>query len=101
MRRGRLNALIQAADSAENVKAILFSSQTEQMVLKMGWKFRKSAKHQLSKRAAQFDVAVPEAFAGFNSPKQSTPKYKLSASVTEATPAHPAAVAALANLRFN
>ena len=56
------------ADSAENVKSILLSSQTEQMLLKMGWKFRKSAKHQLKKRAAQFDVTVPEEFAGFNSP---------------------------------
>merc|ERR1719440_964215 len=42
MRRGRLSALIQAADSAENVKSILLSSQTEQILLKMGWKFRKS-----------------------------------------------------------
>ena len=35
MRRGKMGALIQAADSAEKVKAILLSSQTEQILLKV------------------------------------------------------------------
>jgi len=99
MRRGKLKALIQAADSAENVQAILLSAQTEGLLLKMNWKVRKFAKKHVLKRAAQFDVDVPEAFAGFNSPKQSTKKHLLTPSITERSPAHPAAVAALAKLR--
>ena len=58
------------ADSAENVNAILLSSQTEQLVMKMNWKLRKHAKHHITKRAAEFDVTVPEAFAGFNIKKE-------------------------------
>ena len=58
------------ADSAENVQAILFSSQTESLIMKMNWKLRKHAKHHLTKRAAQFGVEVPAAFAGFNEAKQ-------------------------------
>ena len=69
------------------------------MLLKMNWKIRKSAKHQLKKRAAQFEVEVPEAFAGFNSPKQSTAKHLLTPTVTEATPRSEKAAVALASLR--
>jgi hypothetical protein len=94
------------ADSAENVKAILLSQQTESMILKMNWKIRKSAKHHLTKRAAEFDVEVPSEFAGFhhlnpsgNGQKQMMKKHLLVPTVTEPTPAHPAAVAALAKLR--
>jgi len=98
-RRGKLKALLYVADSAENVNAILFSSQTEQLILNMGWRLRKHAKYHIKKRAAQFDVEVPEAFAGFNAPKLSTPKHKLTATLTEPSPSNPAAVAALAKLR--
>ena len=69
--------------------------------MKMNWKVRKHSKHHIKKRAAQFGVAVPESFAGFNSLKQKMPKHLLVPSVTEASPAHPAAVAALAKLRFS
>jgi len=76
------------------------------MILKMNWKIRKSAKHHLTKRAAEFDVEVPSEFAGFhhlkpsgNGQKQMMKKHLLVPTVTEPTPAHPAAVAALAKLR--
>jgi len=81
------------------VNAILLSSQTESMLLKMNWKFRRAAKHQLKKRAAQFDVTVPAAFAGFDVKVANTPKSKLSPSITTASPVSPAAVAALAKYR--
>merc|ERR1740138_1316781 len=41
MRKGRLAALVQAADDADKVKAILLSSQTEGLLLKMNWKVRR------------------------------------------------------------
>ena len=41
------------SDSAENVKEILLSASTEKMLLKMNWKYRRSAGHQVRKRAAQ------------------------------------------------
>ena len=87
------------ADSAENVNAILLSSQTERLVMKMNWKLRKHAKHHITKRAAQFDVTVPEAFAGFNSAKEKTPKYQLVASVTTPSPRSEAAAATLAKMK--
>ena len=87
------------ADSADGVNAILLSSQTEGLVMKMNWKLRRSAKHHIKKRAAQFDVAVPDAFAGFNSVKMNTPKHALAATVTTASPSNPAAVAALAKMK--
>ena len=89
------------ADSAENVKAILLSSQTEGLLLKMNWKVRTAGLRQIKKRAAQFDVAVPAEFAAGNVMPRSTNKAKLVASVKEATPSHPAATAALAKLRFS
>jgi len=105
-RRGKLKRLIYAADSAEGVKSILLSSQTESMILKMNWKVRKTAKHHLTKRAAQFDVEVPSEFAGFhhlnpsgNGQKQMMKKHLLVPTVTEQSPRDAAAVAALANLR--
>lgn len=94
------------ADSAEGVQSILLSSQTESMILKMNWKVRRSAAHQLKKRAAQFGVEVPEKFAAFdhlypssNAQKQSKGKHLLVPSVTESSPRSPAAVAALAKMR--
>ena len=87
------------ADCAEEVNSILLSSSTESMLLKMNWKFRKSAMHHIKRRAAEFDVEVPTAFAGMDAPKQSTKKHLLTPSVTEKTPSNPKAVAALANLR--
>ena len=54
---------VSQADSAENVKAILLSSQTEGLLLKMNWKVRTAGLRQIKKRAAQFDVAVPAEFA--------------------------------------
>jgi len=98
-RRGKLRRLIQVADSAENVKAVLLSSQTESLVLKMNWKLRKFAQKKIAKRAAQFDVEVPAAFAGFDVKKENTKKSLLKPSLTERSPAHPGAVAALAKLR--
>ena len=87
------------ADSAELVNDILLTSSTEQMLLKMNWKVRKSAMHHVKARAAEFDVDVPSAFAAMDSPKQSTSKHLLKASITEMTPMHPKAKAALANVR--
>ena len=90
------------ADSAEGVNAILLSSQTESMLLKMNWKKRKSASYKVKARAAQFDVAVPAGFAGFNvfkGSKQSMHRRFLAPTVTEPSPRSPAAVAALADLR--
>lgn len=87
------------ADSAENVNAILLSSQTEQLVMKMNWKLRKHAKHHITKRAAEFDVTVPEAFAGFNIKKENTKKHLLTASVTTPSPRSEAAAVALAKMK--
>ena len=101
MRRGRLNALVQAADDAEKVKAILLSSQTEDLLLKMNWKVRSTCHRHLRARATQFGVEVPAAFGAYNVRPRNTPKSALKPTVTEATPAHPAAVAALADLRFS
>ena len=101
MRRGRIKALIQAADSAEGVKSILLSSQTEQLLLKMNWKVRNVAKGHIKKRAAQFDVAIPSDFAAFDVLPRNTKKAKLTASIKERSPSNPAAVAALAKLRFS
>merc|ERR1712032_1029772 len=98
-RRGKLKALIQVADSTEYAKAVLLSSQTEQLILKMNWRLRRSAKHHVKKRAAQFDVDIPDGFAGFNSPKLSTKKHLLSPSINEKSPTSPLAAAALAKLR--
>merc|ERR1719331_1822408 len=96
MRKGKLKALIQAADSAENVKSILLSSQTEQLLLKMNWKVRHFAKGHIKKRAAQFDVEIPEEFGAFNVLPRNAKRCNLVASVKEASPSNPAAVAALA-----
>lgn len=87
------------ADSAEKVQGILLSSQTERLILKMNWKVRRHAKYHVLKRAAEFDVTVPENFAGFNAPKDSTPGHKLTPSITTPSAPHPDAVAALANMR--
>jgi len=100
MRKGRLNALVQAADDADKVKSILLSSQTEGLLLKMNWKVRNVCHRQLKKRAAQFGVEVPAAFGAANVRPRNTPKSKLVATVTEASAPHPDAVAALAKLRF-
>ena len=78
------------------MQSILFSSQTERMILKMGWKHRKHAKHHITKRAAEFDVTVPSNFAGFDAAKQSTKKHLLVPSVTTTSPVNAAAVKALA-----
>ena len=91
--------LASQADSAENVKAVLLSSQTEKLILKMNWKVRAHCRHHLTKRAAQFGVDVPAEFAGFNQVKANTPKSKLSPSIKEASPVHPGAVAALKKMK--
>ena len=98
-RRGRLNALVQAAQSAEDVNAILLSSQTESLMLDMNWKVRGSCHRQLRSRAAMFGVEVPTDFAAYNVRPRNTPKAKLVPTIKEASPAHPAAVAALSKLR--
>ncbi len=51
------------ADSADGVKSILLSSQTEGLLLKMNWKVRRGCEQKIKKRAAQFDVDVPSNFA--------------------------------------
>ena len=66
--------------------------------MKMNWKLRRSAKHHIKKRAAQFDVAVPEAFAGFNT-KLSTSKHDLTPSIAERSPVNADAVVALAKMK--
>ena len=81
------------------MKAILLSSQTEQMLLKMNWKVRHFAKGHIKKRAAQFDVEIPEEFGAFNVLPRNSKRCTLTASVKDASPSHPAAVAALAKLR--
>jgi SpoVK/Ycf46/Vps4 family AAA+-type ATPase len=100
MRRGRVGALIQSADDAEKVKAILISSQTERLLLNMNWKVRSSMQRQLRKRAAQFGVEVPMDFAAYNVRPRNTPKKSLKPTITEESAPHPDAVAALAKLRF-
>jgi len=97
-RRGQFKALVQAADSADDVQAILLSSQTEQLIMKMNWKVRKYCKGHLKKRAAQFGVEVPPAFAGFNMKPLNMPKHKLVPYVTEESPVSLKAVEALAKL---
>ena len=66
----------------------------------MNWKVRAASHRQLRKRAAQFEVEVPAAFGGYNVRPRNTPKSKLVPTITEKSPAHPDAVAALAKLRF-
>ena len=90
---------ISQADSAENVKSILLSSQTEQLLLKMNWKVRHFAKGHIKKRAAQFDVDIPADFGAFNVLPRNSKRCNLKASVKEASPSNPAAAAALAKLR--
>ena len=87
------------ADSAENVKAILLSKQTESLLLDMNWKVRKHCGEHIRKRAAQFEVDVPPEFGAYNVRPRNTIRAKLVPTVTEDTPAHPGAVAALAKLR--
>lgn len=98
-RRGRLNALVNAANSAEDVSAILLSSQTETLLLNMNWKVRSSCHRQIRSKASMFGVEVPAEFGAYNVRPRNTPKSKLVATVKEASPAHPAAVAALSKLR--
>ena len=85
-------------ESAEEVQAILLSSQTEWLIMKMNWKVRDTCKVHLKKRAAQFGVEVPAEFAGFNVLPRNTPKHKLVPYVKEESPAHPKAVAAMASV---
>ncbi len=89
------------ADSAEEVKAILLSSQTEQLLLKMNWKVRSAAGTRLKKRAAQFGVEVPDGFGSLNVRPRNTPISKLTPTVTTTTPTSAKAAAALAKLRFS
>merc|ERR1719272_512384 len=94
MRRGRVKALIQAADDADKVKAILLSSQTERLLLNTNLNMH------LRKRATQFGVEVPMEFGAFNIRPRNTPKAQLKPTVLTETAPHPDAVAALARLRF-
>lgn len=98
-RRGKIRRLVWAADSAENVNEILLCSSTESMLLKMNWKIRKSAMHHIKRRASEFEVEVPKAFAAMDAPKQSTGKHLLKPSITVQTPMSPKAVEALKGLR--
>mmetsp|Transcript_41597 Transcript_41597/g.138341 ORF Transcript_41597/g.138341 Transcript_41597/m.138341 type:complete len:138 (+) Transcript_41597:39-452(+) len=75
--RPKLSKLIQRADSAENVKSVLLTAQTEAMLLKMNWKYRRAAAHQVRKRAAQFGVEVPGNFAAFNVRPRNAKKHLL------------------------
>ena len=93
--------LLVQADSEEKVKAILLSSQTEGILLKMNWKVRSTAQRHLRNRAAQFSVDVPANFGAYDVRPRNTPKAMLVPSITEASSPHPAAVAALADLRFS
>ena len=97
--RGSYHLLLRPqADSAEDVNAILLSSQTERLIMKMNWKVRNHCKFHLEKRAAQFGVEVPREFAGLNVRPRNTPKHQLVASVTTQSPASEKAIAALAKL---
>lgn len=100
MRRGRVKALIQAADDADKVKAILLSSQTERLLLNTNWKVRSNLNMHLRKRATQFGVEVPLEFGAFNVRPRNTPKAQLKPTVQTESAPHPDAVAALAKLRF-
>ena len=80
------------------MQAILLSSQTEQLIMKMNWKVRNYCKVHLNKRAAQFGVAVPAEFAGLHVLPRNTPKHKLVASIKERSAPHPKAVAAMAKV---
>merc|ERR1712204_95111 len=92
MRRGRVKALIQAADDADKVKAILLSSQTERLLLNTNWKVRSNLNMHLRKRAIEFGA--------FNVRPRNTPKAQLKPTVLTESAPHPDAVAALAKLRF-
>ena len=87
------------ADSAEGVKEILLCPSTEHMLLKMNWKIRKGAAYKIKNRAAEFGVEVPADFGGFNSPKQSTSKHLLTASMGPYVPMPAAAAEAIKGLR--
>merc|ERR1719201_2008932 len=97
-RRGQFKALLNVATTAEDVNAVLLTSQTESLIMKMNWKVRKHCKYHLKKRAAELGVDVPAEFAGFHVKPLNTPKSKLVATFTEASPINPKAVAALAKL---
>ena len=95
-----MKALIQAADDADKVKAILLSAQTERLLLNTNWKVRSNLNMHLRKRATQFGVDVPPEYGAYNVRPRNTNKKLLKPSVTADTPPHPDAVAALAKLRF-
>mmetsp|Transcript_62531 Transcript_62531/g.165981 ORF Transcript_62531/g.165981 Transcript_62531/m.165981 type:complete len:138 (-) Transcript_62531:103-516(-) len=81
--RPKVNKLVQEADSAEGVKDILLTASTEKLLLKMNWKYRRSAGHKIRKRAAQFGVEVPHEFAAFHVRPRNTPKHLLVPSIAE------------------
>jgi len=56
---------------------VLLTAQTEAMLLKMNWKYRRAAAHQVRKRAAQFGVEVPGNFAAFNVRPRNAKKHLL------------------------
>jgi len=101
MRRGRFKALVNAADSADKVKSILLTSQTEGLLLKMNWKVRGHCNYHLRKRASEFEVDVPAEFAAANVRPRNTPKSKLSPTILEMSPVDADAVAALKDLRWS
>jgi len=51
------------SDSAENVNAILLSSQTEHKVIKMNWKVRRMTRRRIEERAKEFGVEIPAGWA--------------------------------------
>ena len=83
------------------MKAILLTSQTEGLILKMNWKVRSHCNYHLRKRAAEFEVDVPAGFASANVRPRNTPKSKLSPTITEESAVSADAVAALAKLRWS
>jgi hypothetical protein len=80
-RRGEVRKAVTAADSAEKVQDMLLSKNMETFLLKMNWKKRHSMRVRIEKRAAQFDVEIPEGFASWNVKPRSARKHKLTPSL--------------------
>ena len=77
MRRGRLKALINAADDAEKVSASLLGSDMEAMLIKMNWRVRHSMMKKIKNAAAAHNVEVPAGFAAHDVLPKSLAKRKI------------------------
>lgn len=75
----RASSRASQSDSAENVNAILLSSQTEHKVIKMNWKVRRMTRRRIEERAKEFGVEIPDGWGALDVKIENTLQYKLKA----------------------